>query len=83
MEGKWLNDFRIIPDKVMIEVSKPQEYVDIFEVVRGFPILDSGNLFWIHFDSFCTDDETQGFDFLAMELILLQFEVQAYLFKGL
>jgi hypothetical protein len=78
-----LNDFRIIPDKAEIEVSKPQEYTDIFEVARGFPILDSGNLFWIYFDSFCTNDETQVFDFLVMELILLWFEVQAYLLKGL
>jgi hypothetical protein len=82
-EGEWLDDFRIIPDKVAIEVSKPQEYVDIFEVARGFPVLDSGNLFCIHFDSFCTDDETQAFNFLVMELTLLQFEVQACLLKGL
>jgi hypothetical protein len=78
-----LDDFRIIPDKAVIEVSKPQEYADISEVARGFPVLDSSNLFWIHFDSFCTDNETQVFDFLVMELTLLQFEVQACLLKGL
>jgi hypothetical protein len=53
-----LDNFGIIPDKVMVEVSKPQECADILEVMRGFPILDSGNLFWIHFDSFYTDDKT-------------------------
>jgi hypothetical protein len=82
-EGEWLDDFRIIPDKVVIEVSKPQECADIFEVVGGFPVLDSGNLSWIHVDSFCADDETQIFDFLVMELTLLWFEVQARLLKGL
>jgi hypothetical protein len=82
-EGEWLDDFRIILDKAAIEVSKPQECADIFEVARGFPVLDSGNPFWIHFDSFRTDDETQVFDFLAMELTLLWFEVQACLLKGL
>jgi hypothetical protein len=78
-----LDDFRIRPDKAAIEVSKPQECADIFEVVRGFPVLDSGNLFWIHFDSFHTDDETQVFDFLVIEHTLLWFEVQACLLKGL
>jgi hypothetical protein len=66
-----LNNFRIIPEKVMVEVSKPLKYTDIFEVVRGFPILHSDNLFWIYFDSFHTDDKTQVFDFLVVELILL------------
>jgi hypothetical protein len=78
-----LDNLRIILDKAVIEDSKPQECIDIFEVVRGFPVLDTGNLFWIYFDSFHTDDETQVFDFLVMELTLLQFEVQAHLLKGL
>jgi hypothetical protein len=74
-EGKWLDDFRIILDKVIVEVRKPQEYADIFEVARGLPILDSGNLFSIHFDSIYTNDEAQVFDFLAVELTHLWFEV--------
>jgi hypothetical protein len=44
--------------------------------------MDSGNLFWIHFDSFCTGDETQVFDFLVVKLTLLWFEVQASLLKS-
>jgi hypothetical protein len=78
-----LNNFRIILDKAAIEVSEPQECTDIFVVAGGFPILDSSDLFWIHFDSFHTDDETEVFDFLVMELTLLWFEVQGHLLKGL
>jgi DNA polymerase III delta subunit len=74
-EGEWLDDFGILLDKATVEVSEPEEYTDILEVARSFPIFNSGNLFWIHFDSFSTDDEAQVLDFLAVKLALFWFEV--------
>jgi hypothetical protein len=55
--------------------------MDIFKVTRSLPVLYSGDLFRIHFDTLHTDDEAQVFDLLAVELIFLWFEVQACLLK--
>jgi hypothetical protein len=49
--------------------------------MRSLPVPYSGNLFRIHFDTLCTDDEAQGYNLLAVELAFLWFEVQAYLFE--
>jgi hypothetical protein len=70
-EGERLNDFRIIPDKMMVEVGKCSECTDSFKVMRSFPIQNSHNLCWLHFDSLHTDDNTQVFDFLAVVLLVV------------
>jgi hypothetical protein len=56
--------------------------MDSFKVMRSLPILNSSDLFGVHFDALHTDDETQVFDFLTVELILLWFEMQASLLKS-
>jgi hypothetical protein len=56
--------------------------MDIFKIIRSFPILNGGDLFGIYFDSLHTDNKAQVFDFLVVELILLWFEVQAGLLKS-
>jgi hypothetical protein len=43
-EGGRLNHFRIIVDKIMIEMSETQASALILEVARGFPIIDSSDL---------------------------------------
>jgi hypothetical protein len=55
--------------------------MDIFKVARSFPILYSSSLFWIHFDSLCTHDKTQVFDFLVVKFAPFWFEVQTSCLK--
>jgi hypothetical protein len=49
--------------------------MDILKVMRSFPVLYGGDVFRIHFDTLCTDDEAQVFNLLAVELAFLWFEV--------
>jgi heptaprenylglyceryl phosphate synthase len=70
MEGERWNNIRIILDKMILEVGKPHEYIDIFKVVVSLSILNSGNLFWIHFDSLYIDDKTQVLEFLLGKFVL-------------
>jgi hypothetical protein len=55
--------------------------MDIFKVTRSLPVLYSGDLFRIYFDTLHTDNEAQVFDLLAVELTFLWFEVQACLLE--
>ena len=63
-----------ISDKVMVEVDGAYESLHISPVLRGGPIIDSGDFNWVHRNLVFRDDQSEVFDLLPMELTLLRVE---------
>jgi len=54
---KWFRNLAVILNKATVKVAKSQERLYSSHGMRPTPVDDSGDLFWIHFDSFRGDDK--------------------------
>src|SRR5258708_829385 len=63
-------------DKLLIEVHKAKEGLDLLDLHWGWPLHNSMDLCWIHSDMVFQDDQSEVFDLLLLELAFLWFEKQ-------
>jgi hypothetical protein len=79
---EWSSDSRIILNKLVIEVSKSQEWLDIFDFARFWPISYSFDFGRIHSDSSGSYQESQVFYGSPVEFALLSFGVKLMTLKA-
>ena len=60
-----------ISDKATVEVDEAYESLHISPVLQGGPIVDSGDFNRVHRNLVFRDDQSEVFNLLLMELILL------------
>ena len=62
---------REISDEAMVEVNKAYENLYVSPVLRGRPVIDSGNFNRVHLNLVLWDDQSEVLNLLPIELILL------------
>src|SRR5260221_62382 len=63
-------------DKLLIEVHKAKEGLDLLDLHWGQPLCNSADLCWIHSNMVFQDDQSEVFDLLLLELAFLWLEKQ-------
>jgi hypothetical protein len=61
--SKGNGDFRVAPDETSIEISEPQERLNVFNLARLGPVCDYLNLGRIHSEPVRPYEESQIFNF--------------------
>src|SRR5260221_3029772 len=65
-----------VADKLLIEVHKAKEGLDLLDLHWGWPLHNSTDLHWIHSDMVFQDDQSEVFDLLLVKLAFLWLEKQ-------
>src|SRR5260370_18763299 len=68
--------FLFSADKLLIEVHKAKERLDLLDLHWGWPLHNSTDLHWIHSDMVFQDDQSEVFDLLLLKLAFLWLEKQ-------
>ncbi|KAF8240201.1 hypothetical protein L208DRAFT_1234020, partial [Tricholoma matsutake] len=74
---------RKMSDKFPVEIPKSQEGSDCLYICRGWPILYTCQLCVVHGNFVGSDDQTQGFHFVDVELAFLWLQVQVIFCQSL
>jgi hypothetical protein len=78
---KWLAYFEEVLDKASIEVSKPNETSDFFELRRWSPIFNSLYLDQIHRNFARADNQSKIVDMELFEFALLESKIEIVFFE--
>ena len=74
-----MGNIREVADKLLIEVHKAKEGLDLLCLCQGRPFHDSVDLCWIHGDMVFRDDQSEVLNFLLLKLTFLWIEKQPLL----
>ena len=69
-------------DEIAIEICKSYEYLDISNIRKGLPILNSFNLLGVYADVFGRNDQSQITNFGDVEFTFVDIYLQPYLLKS-
>ena len=68
-----------ILDEMPVEVGEPQKGLDLFLVLRYWPIHYTSHIYWVYLDCSVEDDKPKVFHIGLFELTPLRFEIELVL----